>query len=780
MNEECHSLKNERRRVLWSGWIVGFFSTLIYLMTLSPTVSFWDCGEFIATSYTFGVGHPPGAPLYQLLAHLFTLIPSHPDRIALWSNMLSALSGGFCSMFLFWSIFRIAKQIAHERLSLNLLAAGVGALCYSFCDTAWFSAVESEVYGLAMLLSSVIVWATIRWYDARKERAVGSSRWIVLVALLLGLSFCVHEMCWLTVPFVVVVLMIALWKEAKGERLFTKRRLGVVALCLGFFLLGTTPYLIIPLRAQSNPSINNGDPSTAESFKRYLAREQYENGPALYPRIWRRHKNDMTFYADWSGMHGTGRTADGQTTFKPNFLDNAQFFASYQLWYMYFRYLMWNFAGRFDDSQGYGTLQHGQFVTGLRPIDHFLVGTGKYPPDSLPNASHNVYFLLPLLLGVWGMCYQYRRDRRQFWATLALFLFSGVGLAVYLNMPVYQPRERDYAFVLSFFAFAVWIGLGACAFGEWLAQMQARHRTSKILQQRWLPALLLLVPLWMLVENYDDHDRSDNYIARDTARNMLMSCDKDAILFTIGDNDTFPLWYVQEVEGFRKDVRVVNLSLLTTYWYASQKAPECRRDGEQQRGMNAFLTLLEKEERVYFSHYGYNDYKQYFGPYMSLTGICYKLDMKAFTTMAPCDSVDCDEAARHILDDMSWEVPATRRVGCDATSQKFLNQYVKDALLVAENLIGRGELQTAGQVLAKVRREIPEHKISDLALRYRFYSLAENAGTFSSEEIAQGKKAVKDCLEEQLSYYHSLPKHHQTHISYTLSPLEDLASVLCQ
>ena len=765
--ESTNPYASHRRSTLLAGWGAGAVAFAVYRLTMAPTVSFWDCGEFIATSFTLGVGHPPGAPLYQLLAHLFTLMASSPDRVAFWSNMLSVLAGAGTAMFLFWTVYHLAVRLGSHRQSL--LAAAVGTLSYCFCDTAWFSAVESEVYSLSMLLSSVILWATVRWYFCNDCRY--ASRWMMLLWLMLGLSVCVHLMGWLTLPAVALAVVLKHRNHRAAQRRTSSVAppaaygLRLVVACACFFLLGLTPYIIVPLRAAAQPSINNTNPSTAASFKAYVARSQYEKAPALYPRIWRSHAGDARRYADWSGAHGIGHDAAGQPCYRPNVADNVQFLVSYQWTYMYLRYFMWNFSGRFDDRQGFGTLQHGQFVTGIPPIDRFLVGTGHYPPSSTPAATHNVYFLLPLLLGIAGALYQRRHQRGAFWAVMAVFLFAGLGLAVYLNMPAYQPRERDYAFVLSFYAFAIWIGLAVMPVAQRCEQWAAQRGgiVKKILCPV-APCLLLLMPVWMLVQNYADHDRSANYIARDTARNMLNSCEPNAILFTVGDNDTFPLWYAQEAECWRRDVRVVNLNLLSLEWYASQVDPECH-----QKGWQALVHLLQQHpDRCYFSHYARDDYRDAFNDCFRLTGLVYRLDLAACLMGGTSDSVDCSEAYRHLMEDVVWQVPDSRHVGVDATSQKFLNQYCRDVVTVADNLVATGRQEQADALVEKTLREIPLRKIDDLTLRYRLLTAAQLTHTDAMNQLRRD-------LQQQLDYYHSLSERHQSYIPYTLEPLEKLS-----
>ncbi len=537
-----------RHSACYTGLLAGLIGGIVYILTTAPSLSWWDCGEFLATSCYLQIGHPPGAPLYSLLEHLFMLLAGGDVmRMAFYGNLLSAVAGGVTGAFLCWSIIRLAERLRLSRryeeestapvAFSSLLAGATGSLIYTFCDTAWFNAVESEVYSLSMLFSAAIFWAGLRWYDCRDEQQ--APRWLLLIALLLGLSYCVHQLSLLTIP--ALLLMYILKRHRSG--LLKARLWPTLPLAALLFLIGTTPLLIIPIRAQANPPINEGNPSTWANFRAYMQREQYSHAP-LYPRIWRvRNEGDLATYSTWCN--------DPQ---QPTLTENTQYFVGYQLGYMYLRYLMWNFSGRYNDRQGYLSLQNGQFLTGIPPLDRLLVGTSAKIPDSMNIAGHHVYYMLPLLLALIGMFFHLRRKKGDGWVVATLFAMSGVVLSVYLNHPAYEPRERDYAYILSFYAFAVWAGLGAQAVAQWLQ----RH-----LPGRWhkLSVLLLAVPLLMAWQNLDDHDRSNHHIPHDVATNYLNECGENAILLTYGDNDTFPFWYLQQVEGVRTDVQVINLNL---------------------------------------------------------------------------------------------------------------------------------------------------------------------------------------------------------------------------
>ena len=290
-------------------------------------------------------------------------------------------------------------------------------------------------------------------------------------------------------------------------------------------------------------------------------------------------KNDESFFPRmWSNsdLHKYGRSNDGYLGWSgkknekeiPSLKENISFFWNYQVKHMYIRYFMWNFSGKQNDIQGHGNKLDGNWITGINLIDHHLLGLG--PQKELPkhlkeNAGNNKYFLLPFLLGLFGMIFHSIKRKQDFWAIFLLFFFTGIAIVIQLNQTPYQPRERDYAYVGSFFAFAIWTGIGALGILQ-LLKIQLKETTPSVL----LSLILLGIPSLMAYENWDDHDRSNRYTARDFAKNYLSSCKPNAILFTMGDNDTFPLWYVQEVEGYRTDVRVVNLSLLNTDWYIDQ------------------------------------------------------------------------------------------------------------------------------------------------------------------------------------------------------------------
>ena len=706
-------------------------ATAVYLLTLEPTTSFWDCGEFIAVSYQLQVGHPPGAPFYQLLAHLFTLLAGgNAAAVAWWSNALSAVAGGCTVMFLYWTVRMLQRfpTTAHRQTSIasSRFAAVVGSLCYLFCDTAWFSAVESEVYSLAMLIASVSVWAMLRWYHASDRTQ--AQRWLLLVALLLGLGVCTHLLTLLTLP---AVLLLIIFKAKKHKLTTTKLKSHLILLgsCIVLFAVGLSPYLIIPIRAAANTPINEGNPSTVAAFKSYLSRDQYEKAP-LYPRMWRHREHDAEYAYSWCG---------GDTSF----VGNMSYYFSYQLTYMYLRYLMWNFSGRYNDRQGHGSPQNGQFLTGVPPLDRLLVGTSANPPSSLPTRGHNVYYMLPLMLGLVGAVVLTRR-RKAFWVVLTLFLMGGIILNIYLNHPCYEPRERDYAYILSFYSFCIFIAFGA----EGLLLKTKKYKKLPPI----LNLLLLAVPLLMAWQNWDDHDRSHRYIARDSAANILNSCDhheRGTVLFTYGDNDTFPLWYIQTVEHERTDIRVENINLM---------------------GVQNFVNLLSESinlgRPVYFTHYAYKQYSRLFPQRLQLEGNAYRL------TQQPCDSVAIEPFYRHAMQSLQWH--SLEEVYVDETGCKFLEQYWRDIVLLAYNLSEHDMIPQAAQVLTKTLGEIPLHNLQDPTL---IKDIAQAFGRADClPQAKQIDKYLQHILQEQLDYYHTMPPIVQVAMPYTVGVREELAS----
>ncbi len=545
---------------------------VVYLMTMAPTLSFWDCGEFIATAYTLGVPHPPGAPLFLLVGRLFSMVPFFED-IGARVNLLSTLSASATVMLTYLIIVRlIVLYRKTEPGSWNILekisaygGAASGALSLAFSDSFWFNAVEAEVYAPSLFFTALVVWLILRWYDEKPGE--GNEHWLMAAMYVIGLSIGVHLLSLLAIFAVIMVyyykkyevtlrsflvMMLAgsaafllvyvgiirglpilmqytSWGGAVillGGIIYVVyyahvnrfRLLHMVSMSLFLLVIGYTSYTLIYVRANASPPINENNPSTGEAFFSYLNREQYGDFP-LWPRRWSSEPLHQYFYQHYGS--------------------DTDYFLRYQMYHMYLRYLGWQFIGRENDLEGAGV-------------------------------DWSQLWGLPFLVGIFGAVSHFRREWKMGSVITALFVLTGAALVVYLNQTEPQPRERDYSYTGSFFAFAIWIGIGVEHLISRIRKGVSSVKLRQVLSIAALGAVLLLVNGRMLFANYHTHDRSENYVPWDWAWNMLQSCEKDAILFTNGDNDTFPLWYLQEVEGIRTDIRVVNLSLANTGWYLEQ------------------------------------------------------------------------------------------------------------------------------------------------------------------------------------------------------------------
>ena len=666
---------------------VAVLASLVYLATIEPTTSFWDCGEFIASSYKLEVGHAPGNPVFNLFARIFTLF-TDVEHAAMAVNAMSALCSGFTIFFLYLTIVHFGRRINEKRGktlttagALGLFGAGlVGAFAYCFSDTFWFSAVEGEVYAMSSLFTAIVFWAALKWEEQADQPY--ANRWLVLICFLMGLSIGVHLLNLLTIPAIVyliyykkhkkpvtflrtvgvlavsgVVLAVILFgiipylpRLAAGvDRLFVNSfgapfNVGatvfmVLFLAACFFLmwlfrkkdrglahtatlmvtaivLGYSLFTVTVIRSSAGTPTNEYQPDNPYTLIRYLGREQYGSNPILYGQMYTSpyeveekpywtpldgkyyhalnidatypSSTKMLFPRMWNGFDErykefykgyTTKTVTRRATLygkpynfqMPTMKDNLRFFFDYQVDYMYVRYFMWNFVGRQNDLHGEvpGDRIKGNWESGIKFIDEARLGDQSLAPDYLAhNRGKNHYFFLPLLLGLIGFFFQLRHDGRNSWVTGLLFLLTGLAIVVYLNQPPFQVRERDYAYAGSFYVFALWIGLGVMALQSWFERLTKKEGSMPA--AALAVALGLVVPVLMGCQNWDDHDRSGRYTARDLAWNHLSGLAPQALLVTHGDNDTFPLWYAQEVEGVRTDVRIVNSSLLGTDWYIDQ------------------------------------------------------------------------------------------------------------------------------------------------------------------------------------------------------------------
>jgi len=708
------------------GWFAFLIAFITYSLTVEPTVSFWDAGEYILTSSKLQVGHPPGAPFFQMMGAFFSIFATDPTQIGLMINMMSATASAFTILFMFWSIVLLIKQVVMNNNESSkgqnaaiLGAAFVGSLSFAFTDSFWFNAVETEVYAMATLIMAVLFYLGLRWgNDMFTPRG---NKWLILISFVVGLSFGVHFMGLLTIPaigliyyfknhktitvknFVLanlagIAVLLFVFKLLAPNILryfsaleiffvnsvglpfnsgsiiafvllvgfiifgirYTRKKnyvnLNTALLCITFVVVGFSSWLMLPIRANANVTVNENNPSSARELLAYYNLEQYpkthlfygpqftdqyagldENQPyvddkpkyekdktigkyvvvndfkngsqnynskhaSLLPRMWSsEHAENYMMYSgfldfsiktdyqmqndlrsvindfknsvtngevDYEDYHSFlkkyGRYIDIE---KPSLIKNIYYLFDYQIGYMYWRYFMWNFTGRQDDIQGKMDL-HGNWISGFDSLDEYFLGISQdnLPGDVINNKARNTYYFLPLLLGLIGLFFLFNRDKKLFWTMLVFFLFTGIAIQVYTNVRPFEPRERDYSLVGSFYVFALWIGFGVFAIYEKLSSFSKTSLLAPIVSL----VCLIAVPGILISQNWDDHDRSKRETAHAMAIQYLESCDPNAIIFTIGDNDTFPLWYAQEIEGVRRDVRVVCTSLFNVDWYIDQ------------------------------------------------------------------------------------------------------------------------------------------------------------------------------------------------------------------
>ncbi len=718
------AFKKWNRILSWSAFAIALIT---FGSTVEPTVSFWDAGEYILTSSKLQVGHPPGAPFFQMMGAFFSIFATDPAQIGMIMNMMSAVASAFTILFMFWTITILLRDLVVRKDEFDngqgeaiLGAALVGSLAFTFTDSFWFNAVETEVYAMATLIMSVMFYLGLRWErDMHKPRA---EKWLILIAFITGLSFGVHFMGLLTIPAIGLVyyfknyktvtvknfiianlvvvgvlafifklllpttLKIFSWMEVTvvntfglpfhsgtvicglivialfyyGLRETRKRKFkwaNTIILCVLFIFIGFSSWLMLPIRANADVVINENDPASARELLAYYNLEQYPKtylfyGPQFtnkysgldakkpyvndkpkYEKDYEKgeyvivndYENALTnFNGDhasvlprmWSEEHSenyiklfTGfldfrikpeyrmenelreivsdfkaKMSRGLVDFedydrflsqfrqylevdKPSFGHNLAYMLEYQFGYMYWRYFMWNFVGRQDDVQGKYDL-HGNWLSGIKPIDEAVLGYSQdnLPSDVLNNKARNTYYFLPLILGLIGLLFVYQVNRKWFWVLLVFFLFTGMAIQFYTNVRPFEPRERDYSVVGSFYVFSLWIGIGVYALYDLLRE----KLKNKLLVPAITLVCLIAVPGILASQNWDDHDRSGRETAHAMAVKYLESCQPNAILFSIGDNDSFPLWYAQEIEGIRTDVRVVNTSLFQTDWYIDQ------------------------------------------------------------------------------------------------------------------------------------------------------------------------------------------------------------------
>lgn len=649
------------------GWLCGLIAFLVYVSTAERSLSWWDTGEFIAASKNLEIVHQPGAPLFLMLQNVFSnLAFGNPEKIAFWMNIGSSFCSALTIVFLFWTITALAKKLINNDAvisnmkSIQIFAAGiVGSLAYSFSDSFWYSAVESEVYAMSSLCTAIVFWLALKW--ERRADEPDSNKWLLLIAYVMGLSIGVHLLNLLTIPALALLVYFKKSKQITWKGVAKSFGLGILILAfilwgviqysvriaanfdlyfvnslglpfgsgitffiilvvsgaiygiyysikknkplLNMFILGTcfvvfgfTSFSMVVIRAQTNIALNNNDPDNAFSFLGYLSREQYQSEPlfkgptfnsnitglidgktyrkddknyasidyvkgyeydkkVLFPRLY--STKHSAFYKQYLNL------ADGED---PSFMDNIKFFFNYQIGHMYSRYFMWNFVGRQNDQPSQGEVTAGNWLSGINFLDEIrLPGINSISANMKNDPSRNTYFFLPLLLGIAGLLWQMKKNKRDTAIVGLLFFFTGLAIVLYLNQTPMQPRERDYSYAGSFYIFAIWIGLGVLGIIDFI---QRKSKVSvKVITYSSVAFCMVAGPILMLKENWDDHDRSERQMTREVALNTLNSCEPNAILFTYADNDTFPLWYLQEAEGIRPDVRVLNYGYLQSDWY---------------------------------------------------------------------------------------------------------------------------------------------------------------------------------------------------------------------
>ena len=892
-------------------WLVFAIAAIVYGLTVEPTASLWDCPEFIACGYKLEIGHPPGAPVFMLAANLFSQLASDPSHVALMVNLLSALLSAGCIFFLFLTVTHLSRKlicpISDGGMSISQVitieACGmVGALAYTFSDTFWFSAVEAEVYAFSSFLTALMFWLILKWENEMDKP--GSTRWIVLIAYITGLSIGVHLLCLLCLPamsFVVyfrrakrvtwmgmlkaliaggLLVAVILFGLIPGvvklgggfELLFTnvlgcpyntglicyillltgtiviayykvKQRIVKLSLaCLLMMLIGYSSYGVIFFRANAQTPMCENAPDNIFSLGSYLNREQYGKTPLFYgpaycseidrvaegeylvPRqkegqaVYRpvadstkqkyevvRHdidylyKNNMYFprmhssrhtkaYEDWMG--GVEKK-DGI----PTAAENLRFFLSYQVNFMYWRYFLWNFVGRQNNIQGHGEVEHGNWITGFRWIDDWLLGcdTSKLPSDLRENKGRNVFYALPLLLGLVGMLWQWRKGRegkQQFLVVMLLFLMTGLAIVVYLNQTPLQPRERDYAYAGSFYAFAIWIGMGVGMISEKVRVKSTKYASLMAV----LSAIAcLLVPIQMASQTWDDHDRSGRYTCRDFGANYLNSMQREGhpIILTNGDNDTFPLWYNHEVEGVRTDTRVVNMEYLQTDWYIDQMkrqaydspplpislSHEDYKEGRMEyvpidtdsiaigpatislkgkKGLykNELMVLdmllqANWERSVYMSISMGSDILPFLRDHLVLEGLAYRISPTATT-----QRIDVERLYDNIMHRFRYGGLSTKGIYVDEDVKRMANTHQLIMGVLIDSLLQRGDLKRAVNVCHKWQKEMPQENVP-----YTEYALSMARCYYMAHQPEKGDEIVSSLLrrsDEWLSWINTI------------------------
>jgi hypothetical protein len=790
------------------GATVFIISALVYFLTVQPSVSFWDCGEFIASANLLQVPHPPGTPFFLILGRLFAMIP-FADNIAFRVNTISVFSSAFTILFLYLIAVKLIENYKikkHEGLLDSLgtyMAAAIGALSLAFADTFWFNAVEAEVYAMSTFFIAFVTWLMMVWNEKADEP--DNEKYLVMIAYLMGISTGVHLMSVLAiVPIVmtimfrkylsdeealkqtgilfvihaviVILIAISLWASATGSEIpyqedynaFDKRFLMIVGVAslifmgamwkkifkrnsfylpiiiggialfaiypgfvkyvpkilltvsgnsfaaniiaviailvvligitiwannknkqttqlvfkiIVFAFLGYSSYAMIMIRSNQETPINLNSPKTMEELFSYVNREQYGEFPTFKRR-----------YSSESHQQGI----------YTNYSSDLEFFWKYQMNHMFNRYWLWNYVGRESTVQD----------TGIEFTDLFAI---------------------PFLFGLFGAFYHFRRDWKMASIFMVMFIFLGYLTAFYQNQQQPQPRERDYFYVGAFFVFSIWIALG---FRGVLDLIQEQFKESKMKNPVYGGSIVigfLAIPVLMLFNNYNDHDRSRNYVPWDYSYNMLQSVAEDAIIFTNGDNDTFPLWYLQDVEGVRQDVRIANLSLLNTPWYILQlknTSPHGAKPVKMNMSDKQIDRLLPSrwEPKTMFIPTTEEDYKK-FG--ITDTAIINQGDitwrMNNTTSFGDTKVIRVqDLAVLDMVQSNSWERPIYFAVTCTDNSKIGLLDYLQMEGLAFRLVPGKREddyYYINEEILRKQLLEEPEGYSVDYQPGFKFRGL---------------------------------------------------------
>ncbi len=657
-------------RTLHKIYAAGVFivSIVVYWMTVQPSVSFWDCGEFIAASYYLQVPHPPGTPFFLILGNIFAKIPFF-ENVGFKVNLISVLSSALAVFLLYLvavkliNIFKGKKPESLFDAIATYTAAAIGAFSLCFSDTFWFNGVEAEVYAFSTFLVAAITYLILRWHERADKK--DSEKYILAIAYLVGLSTGVHLMSVLTIVPVVMIIFfrkyledeealkktgyillvhagiillfaVFMWVAQTGtssptaeqykdfdtqfkvwfvlisavimgiywRKVFSKNSFylpiiiggialfavypgvvkylpaimtaigkenitveiivfAVLLLLLGFavhysvknskptlhvifmstifVLMGFTTFSMVIIRSNQNPPMNENEPDTFPKLEKYLNREQYGDFPTFKRRF-------------SSEPHQQG--------IYTNYPSDLSFFYNYQMNHMMTRYWLWNYAGREGWVQ-----DDGANVAPFNSIGNII---GKVINVKFEGPVDYSLFGIPFLIGLFGIYYHFRRDWKMASIFMVMFILLGYLTAFYQNQQQPQPRERDYFYVGAFFVFSIWIAIGVRGLVDLAKQKIKKESYGNATVFAVLIFTFILIPVRMLQANYFTHDRSRNWVPWDYSYNILQSALPNAVLFTNGDNDTFPLWYLQDVEGVRRDVKIVNLSLLNTDWYVRQ------------------------------------------------------------------------------------------------------------------------------------------------------------------------------------------------------------------